>query len=87
MSLNSQIQSRFGLPTETGMSIEENKTITNILSRRSHRAFKADMVSQDLLDTLLATTPAKSACSRTDPSVCTRFTADARRYNHLNLVL
>jgi nitroreductase len=64
MSVNSQIQSRFGLPTETGKSIEENKTITNILSRRSHRAFKADMVSQDLLDTLLAT--AFSAPSKSD---------------------
>lgn len=64
MSVNSHIQSRFGLPTETGKSIEENKTITNILSRRSHRAFKADMVSQDLLDTLLAT--AFSAPSKSD---------------------
>ena len=64
MSVNSHIQTRFGLPIETGKSIKENRTITNILSRRSHRAFKADMVSPDLLDTLLAT--AFSAPSKSD---------------------
>lgn len=64
MSMNRNIQSRFGLPTETGKNIEENKTITDILARRSHRKFKADMVSQDLLDTLLAA--AFSAPSKSD---------------------
>ena len=67
MSINRHIQSRFGLPTETGKTIEdnneENATITNILSHRSHRAFKADRVSQDIVDTLLAaafSSPSKS---------------------------
>ncbi len=64
MSVNDRIQSRFGLPTEMGKSVEGNQTITNILSRQSHRAFKADTVSQDLLDTLLAT--AFSAPSKSD---------------------
>ena len=64
MSINSHIQSRFGLPTETGKSIEENQTITNILTRRSHRAFNSDLVSPDLLDTLLAA--AFSAPSKSD---------------------
>ena len=64
MSVNHHIQTRFGLPTEAGKSIEENKTITNILSHRSHRAFKADRVSQSLLDTLFAA--AFSAPSKSD---------------------
>jgi nitroreductase len=64
MSVNHHIQFRFGLATETGKSIEGNETITSILSRRSHRDFKADKVSQDLLDTLLAT--AFSAPSKSD---------------------
>ncbi len=64
MSVNGHIQSRFGLPTNTGKSVDANETINNILSRRSHRDFKTDMVSQDLLDTLLAT--AFSAPSKSD---------------------
>lgn len=70
MSINRHIQSRFGLPTETGKTIEKslkenkNSTITNILSHRSHRAFKADRVSQDIVDTLLAA--AFSAPSKSD---------------------
>jgi len=64
MSVNAHIQSRFGLPTELGKPVEGNETINNILSRRSHRAFNSDMVSQDLLDTLLAT--AFSAPSKSD---------------------
>lgn len=64
MSVNEHIQSRFGLPTEVGKTVEGNETITNILSRRSYRTFKADIVSQDLLDTLLAT--AFSAPSKSD---------------------
>ena len=64
MRINDHIQSRFGLPSNTGKSVEGNDTITNILSRRSHRAFSAEMVSQDLLDTLLAT--AFSAPSKSD---------------------
>jgi nitroreductase/FMN reductase [NAD(P)H] len=64
MSINHHIQSRFGLPTETGKSVEGNETVINILTRRSHRAFKTDEISQDLLDTLLAT--AFSAPSKSD---------------------
>ncbi len=64
MSVNDRIQSRFGLPTEIGKSVEGSETITNILSRRSHRTFKPDIVCQDLLDTLLAA--AFSAPSKSD---------------------
>lgn len=64
MSINRHIQSRFGLPTEVGKSIDGNKTITDILSRRSHRAFKEEKVSQDILDTLFAA--AFSAPSKSD---------------------
>lgn len=64
MSINHLIESRFGLPGETGKSIPESQTITNILSRRSHRTFTADPIPPDLLDTLLAT--AFSAPSKSD---------------------
>lgn len=64
MSISKLIKSRFGLPTDTGNTVEENKTITDILSRRSHRKFTADPVSKDLLATLLAT--AFSAPSKSD---------------------
>ena len=64
MSINEHIQSRFGLVTETGKSVEENKTIVDILSRRSHHAFKPEVVPQDLLNTLFAT--AFSAPSKSD---------------------
>lgn len=64
MSINHHIQSRFGLATETGKSIEENDTINHILSRCSHRAFKQDKISANLLDTLLAA--AFSAPSKSD---------------------
>ena len=64
MSINRLIQSRFGLPTDTGKSIEGNETIENILSRRSHRAFTGEAVPADLLDTLLAA--AFSAPSKSD---------------------
>jgi nitroreductase len=64
MSINNHIQSRFGLPCETGKTIDANDTITNILSRRSHRSFTQDPVSADMLDTLFAT--AFSAPSKSD---------------------
>jgi len=64
MSLNRHIQSRFGLPTDIGRSTEENSTVSNILTRRSHRAFSDDAIPDDLLDTLLAT--AFSAPSKSD---------------------
>ncbi len=63
-TVNGRIQARYGLPTDVGMSVEDNETVNNILSRRSHRAFTSDLVSQDLLDTLLAT--AFSAPSKSD---------------------
>jgi nitroreductase len=64
MSLNRYIQSRFGVSSDTGCSTEANSTVTNILTRRSHRAFSNDKVSEDLLNTLFAT--AFSAPSKSD---------------------
>jgi len=64
MSLNSRVQSRYGLSTDIGTKTEENSTITNILSRRSHRAFSDDEISEDLLNTLFAS--AFSAPSKSD---------------------
>lgn len=64
MSLNSKIRCRYGLPTETGATTEENSTIGNILTRRSHRAFSDQAIPADLLDTLFAT--AFSAPSKSD---------------------
>ena len=55
MSLNRHIQARFDLPSDIGCSIPENTTVTSILTRRSHRAFNADAVPDDLLATLTET--------------------------------
>jgi nitroreductase len=64
MSLNRHIQARFGLPCDSGRLTEENSTVTNILTRRSHRAFSDDAIPDDLLATLLAS--AFSAPSKSD---------------------
>jgi nitroreductase/FMN reductase [NAD(P)H] len=64
MSLNRYIQSRFGLPTDIGRSSEENSTVSNILTRRSQRAFSDAAIPDDLLNTLLAS--AFSAPSKSD---------------------
>ena len=64
MSINRYIQARFGLACETGSSLKASETISNILTRRSHRAFTRDPVPVDCLDTLFAT--AFSAASKSD---------------------
>ena len=64
MSLNRYIQSRFGVSSDTGCSTEANSTVTNILTRRSHRVFSNDKVPEDLLNSLFAT--AFSAPSKSD---------------------
>jgi nitroreductase/FMN reductase [NAD(P)H] len=64
MSLNDQVRSRYGIATDIGKATEENSTISNILSRRSHRAFSDDKIPPDLLNTLFAT--AFSAPSKSD---------------------
>ncbi len=64
MSTNELIRVRFGLPVETGATVGSNETVDRILARRSHRAFKADPVDDDLLQTLFAT--AFSAPSKSD---------------------
>ena len=64
MSINQHIHARFGLACETAASIDANETISNILTRRSHRAFTQDPISADMLDTLFAT--AFSAASKSD---------------------
>ena len=64
MSINSDIESRFGLPSEVGKTITGNPTINGILSRGSQRSFTPDPVAADLLNTLLAA--AFSAPSKSD---------------------
>ena len=55
MSLNHHIQARFGLAGDIGNATAENSTVTNILARRSHRAFSEQEIPEDLLSTLVAT--------------------------------
>lgn len=64
MNVNRHVETRFGLPGNTGKSVEENDTLVGILTRRSQRDFKADPVDEDLLNTLFAA--AFSAPSKSD---------------------
>jgi nitroreductase len=64
MSINELIQNRFGLETEIGKTVTENKTLTDILSHRSCRNYKPDTIAEDLLQTLFAA--AFSAPSKSD---------------------
>jgi nitroreductase/FMN reductase [NAD(P)H] len=64
MSINELVGARFGQASTIGATVAANDTLGNILSRRSHRAFKPEPVPGDLLDTLLAT--AFSAPSKSD---------------------
>jgi nitroreductase len=64
MSINRHVRSRFGLVSEIGGSTEDNPTVDNILTHRSHRAFRDEAISDDLLNTLFAT--AFSAPSKSD---------------------
>jgi nitroreductase/FMN reductase [NAD(P)H] len=54
MSLNADIQKRFGLPTETGKTVESNQTLDLIFNHRSVREFSDQLVDEDLMRTLLA---------------------------------
>ena len=64
MNVNRYIEARFGLVCDTGKSVEDNDTLSGILTHRSRRDFKADAVDDDLLNTLLAA--AFSAPSKSD---------------------
>ena len=64
MNIIQKIQNRYGNANEIGKSVEGNKTLSDVLTRCSHRKFKPDPVAQDLLDTLFAT--AFSAPSKSD---------------------
>lgn len=82
MSINRQIQARFGLPCETGKQTPENTTVSNILARRSHRAFSDEAVPGDLLETLLAT--AFSAPSKSDlQQACVIHVQDRNRQRRI----
>ena len=63
-SIADLIEARFGLPTETGRDMPADGPLARILSRRSHRRFKAAPVAGELLDVLLAC--AQSASSKSD---------------------
>jgi nitroreductase/FMN reductase [NAD(P)H] len=64
MSINRHVKSRFGFTSDIGNSTEDNATVDNILTRRSHRSFKDEKIPEDLLNTLFAT--AFSAPSKSD---------------------
>ena len=64
MSINRHVRPRFGLVSEIGGSTEDNAMVEKILTRRSHRAFSDEAISEDLLKTLFAT--AFSAPSKSD---------------------
>jgi len=64
MSINSHIQTRFGLICETGKTVHGNTTLNNILSRRSYRSYTDEAVSKDMLETLFSA--AFSAPSKSD---------------------
>jgi len=64
MSMNEHIQRRFGIPTEMGKTVPQNKTLSDILSHRSCRFYKPDPIPEELLLTLFAT--AFSAPSKSD---------------------
>jgi nitroreductase len=64
MSINRHVKSRFGYASDIGNSTEDNATVDNILTRRSHRAFSDETIPEDLLNTLFAT--AFSAPSKSD---------------------
>ena len=62
--INEQIQRRFGTPSEIGKTVFKNKTLSDILSHRSHRVYKPDPVPEELLQMLFAA--AFSAPSKSD---------------------
>ena len=64
MKTNEQIHKRFGLPLETGSAASSNKTLIDILGRRSCRLFENEPVPEELLQTLFAA--AFSAPSKSD---------------------
>lgn len=64
MNLNTAIEQRFGVPSETGHTVESNPTLESILTRRSLRNFADHQIDPDLMNTLLAA--ALSAPSKSD---------------------
>ena len=64
LSINELIQRRFGLPVAISQTIAPNKTLVDILTRRSCRNYKPDPIPEELLQVLLAT--AFSAPSKSD---------------------
>ena len=64
MTINDLVQQRFGLQAETGTTVGPNEVLAGILNRRSCREYKAESVSDDLLETLFAA--AFSAPSKSD---------------------
>jgi len=63
-STNDLIDQRFGMETGIGKTVELNKTLDSILSRRSYRKFKPTKIDEDLMQTLFAA--ASSAPSKSD---------------------
>ena len=82
MNLKQLIEDRFGLETDTGVSVEDNGTLGSILNRRSCRAFTDEEIPPDLLDTLLAV--AFSAPSKSDlQQACVIHVADRDKHRRI----
>lgn len=64
MSINELIEARFGMCAQTGDEVPANKTLSDILARRSHRRFDTRAVPEEMLQTLFAT--AFSAPTKSD---------------------
>lgn len=82
MSINERIKQRFGLPTQTGLNITQNKTLCDILGHRSCRTYKSEAVPQELVQTLLAA--AFSAPSKSDlQQVCVILIEDRAKQKRI----
>lgn len=64
MSISELIEARFGVDAKSHDGVAPNKTLTDILARRSHRRFAKRAVEESMLEVLLAT--AFSAPSKSD---------------------
>ena len=62
-SLNELIAARFAMPSEAGQEMPAEGTLAQMLSHRTHRAYREEAVPEDLVQVLLAcalSTPSKS---------------------------
>lgn len=82
MSINEHIQRRFGLPTDIGKTVTPNKTLSDILDRRSCRVYKSNPIPEQVIQALFAA--AFSAPSKSDlQQACVIRIADRARQQRI----